>query len=654
MSRGTWPRTMLTIAVTAAATTCSCTPESDPGLSEQDHDSDGWTVEAGDCNDAHAAVYPGADELCDGHDNDCDGVVPPDEIDDDLDGFDECSGLDCDDADPLVSPYAIETCDGVDNDCDGQIDEQGATGEGTFYEDEDGDGVGAAGTGVQACEPPTDHVERDTDCDDSDPEVHPGAEEICGDGIDNNCDGAPSPGCGILGQVDLFEAGARLIGVYAYDDPVALHHNPDYAGHAVAAGDLDGDGHRDVVATSIWRGGASGYAYAEPGPLYGEVLLQDAATRIEGIEEGARLGTAAAADGDMNGDGHDDLLFGAYLEDRFLPSAGAVYLFHGPAAGQMTVDAADARITGSDSGQMVGHSLAYLGDLDGDGHDEFLVGAIGVGPSGDGIGRAFLIRGPVTGRTTVEVAAAHLVAETEADYFGRAVSSAGDVDGDGVTDLVVGAPFSDIAGPEAGMVYLFSGGVGGEVPASNAMARIGGEMSGDLAGIDVSGAGDVDGDGFDDLLIGAECFDGGGYYHGGAAYLVRGPVSGMISLSTAYARFEGTEAGMAAGRSVAGVGDVNGDGEPDILIGSNDSTASIGDCDGLAWLLYGPLPAGSTSLLDADATFYAEGCPHCGVGYDVAGAGDVDGDGYDDVLVGAPWAYQKRGAAFLLYGGPLL
>lgn len=170
----------------------------------------GYVGLGGDCDDSSGFTNPDGVEACGGGDEDCDGLIdesgatgaPTWYLDQDGDGFGSAEeslaacarpdgysgeGTDCDDTDASIHPGVQEACGGGDEDCDGGVDEAGAVGEVVWFEDVDEDGYGDPGAGLLACEPPEGFVADSADCDDSDPEVHPGVEELC-DGIDNNCD----------------------------------------------------------------------------------------------------------------------------------------------------------------------------------------------------------------------------------------------------------------------------------------------------------------------------------------------------------------------------------------------------------------------------------------------------------------------------------
>jgi len=175
---------------------------------------EGYVTQMGDCRDHYAEVYPGADEYCDGLDNDCDGITDEDPIDPDTHYLDEdfdgwgnselsltgCNlpdgyvpyGGDCDDNDPDRAPANDELCDGIDNDCDDEIDEDVDPNDATtWYLDEDGDGHGSmfASGVVKSCAQPEGAQTDATDCNDTDPDIYIDAPEIC-DGKDNDCDPA--------------------------------------------------------------------------------------------------------------------------------------------------------------------------------------------------------------------------------------------------------------------------------------------------------------------------------------------------------------------------------------------------------------------------------------------------------------------------------
>jgi hypothetical protein len=287
----------------------------------------------------------------------------------------------------------------------------------------------------------------------------------------------------------------------------------------------------------------------------------------------------------VNNDGWTDLLIGAPNYDPGgAVSTGAAYLLYGPHTEDLELDRADAFLMGEATADYAGQRVEGAGDLNGDGFDDMIIAAWGNDSGGSAAGAVYLVNGPVYGDHLLSDADQILVGEEPGDHAGSAVVNAGDMNDDGYGDLFVGSPDNSTEGSGSGSAYLLHGPVTVDISMAGADAKIVGSRVGDHVGNAVARVGDVNGDGFQDLAVGAYLEDSGGI-NAGAVYLMMGPVAGTILVTNSDGGFIGQAESDRAGWSVAGPGDVNGDGIDDVLVGAPDHDSS-GDNAGAAYLMF--------------------------------------------------------------------
>jgi hypothetical protein len=394
-----------------------------------------------------------------------------------------------------------------------------------------------------------------------------------------------------------------------------------------SAGDVNADGFDDVLVGALapLPGGSAhaGSAFVYSG-LDGSLLHQ-----WGGALGGDLLGAAVAAAGDLNADGHDDLLVSAFgASPGGLSAAGTVFAYSG----------ADGSVlyqwNGAHAGDILGWSIAGVGDLNADGHDDVVLGAWDADPNGlSGAGSAFAYSG----------ADGSLLLSWDGtlayDAFGFSVSGVGDVNQDGTPDIVVGSAGATRNGLQGcGMAQVFSGADG-----SLLWEWDGVETEGDFGHV-VAGAGDLNADGCDDILVGAHVEDGGGFHDGGTTYALSGADGALLY------RWYGQSQNDRSGSALCGIGDINRDGFDDVLIGAPLANPNGLNNAGVASLYSGI----DGSLIER---WYGT-TSHDRLGHAVANAGDTDGDGYDDLLVSAPltapFGLNQGGSVFVYRYRPAL
>ncbi len=587
----------------------------------------GYVADGTDCDDADDAWHPHAPEADCGDPNDynCDGSTGADDADGDL--YTACE--DCDDADASVSPSGTETCNDVDDNCDGTADEAGATGGTDWYADIDEDGYGDATVVLSRCDEPAGYVALASDCDDADATISPSAMETCATAADDDCDG------------DDNDRNATGCTRYYWDYDADGYGSTSNAclcvpdGYLTADNDDDCDDAEATVSpagTEDWGNGLDDDCDDVTDVVYGEDVADLA---LMGEDPGDSSGESIAV-GDFNGDGAPDVFVGATGADGGGSTSGGAYVVFGPMAGEVDLSAADLVLVGVDPSDAVGVVVASA-DLDGDGKDDFIGTSTA---AGSGAGEVYLLGGGVSGIVDLSVSDAILTGVARNDAFGVALEPGGDLDGDGLSDLLVGASGEDSGGSSAGAAYLVSG-LTGSGSALGAFADLIGEDASDLAGGAVAVLGDVDGDGQIDVAIGATGDDAGGS-GAGSVYVVYGPATGILDLSTADAKLIGEAASDRAGVALAAPGDLDEDGLADVLVGADGAGTG-----GRAYVVSGLV--GTIDLSDASVVFSTGGTLE-GFGTSLC-AGDVIDDGATDVFIGAPLHTSDVGAAYL-FGGP--
>ncbi|BBC73854.1 hypothetical protein AEB_P2986 [Altererythrobacter sp. B11] len=479
----------------------------------------------------------------------------------------------------------------------------------------------------------------------------------------------------------------------------------EYIGQSVDfVGDVNGDGYGDFMFGSVANDTNYPRTYVIfggptnlNGGYYDNLVTANNNTNgfaVTGYQWYEYSGYSVSSAGDVNGDGLNDLLIGAYGRDNGNSLAGAAYIVYGKTGGAIValgnlpgVGASNSNgfvLLGSNTDSQAGFSVSVAGDINGDGYADFLVGALyqDVGTAADA-GRVYVVYGR-SNNSSIDMSALTAASNTlgfmiegssTSDQLGSAVSNAGDVNGDGLSDFIVTARYADAPNGNSGTSYVVFGqtGISGaplNVSALTAATNtrgfvISGSSNGDNTGWSVAGSGDINGDGLSDLAL-AGIYADTSQGNAGKFYIVFGKTDGAGVNVSALSGGTNTQGFVINGSvandyatSISVIGDVNGDGLADLLLGANAADANGYTDTGKAYVVFGKtdntaveLSALSVAGNTQGFAIHGSGQNYSNLGTSVS-AGDLNGDGLVDLMIGAPYqdyGYTDGGAMYVIYG----
>ncbi len=485
----------------------------------------------------------------------------------------------------------------------------------------------------------------------------------------------------------------------------------DYSGYSVSSGDINSDGYDDVIIgaysvdvtpTSLFAdlsfrydAGSTYIIFGSKSPIDVDLLGLNSTQGI--VISGAAIGELSGYSvnkGDINGDGYVDVIIGAYKADpNSEDKAGITYVVYGgvqllptsqptgepsseptlkplgptplPTRSPSAVRDIDLgslepymgfKINGENSGDQLGFSVSCAGDFNGDGFDDLIVGAPYYSSAK---GKCYVVYGKTNlgsiSLNILMISQGFSITGTVDDYSCVSVRQAGDINGDGYDDIIIGA--SGLHQYMQGISYVVFGKYSAysninlvNFNISYGFSIFG--LSGDNSGASVSKAGDINGDGYDDIIIGAPSAN----TNAGKVYIIFGKSNffnidlASLMISDGFS-ITGINSGDHTGKSVSAAGDINADGFDDVIIGAPGANSA----DGISYIIFGNSFLTDIDLINLNTSqgFSITGIDNyyqAGSGYSVSGAGDFNGDGFDDVIIGAYGQNDRKGVSYLIYG----